>query len=1326
MRTSISAILAVMISGAVCARLQGQDPLPQGNTSPPPPQGKMIVPPGIRNNSSPGSASDKFLPLRLRLLHDLIPTQTQQETEENRPPFELTPGGTRDVPEPIGGSPTTLHEADAIQQAWVAHYGVGLTASDDQAYAMAVDHRDRSIYVVGATGLAASYDYAIVKYDSEGIQQWAARYDGPGHLEDRATAVALDLSGNVYVTGYSAAGPGEAYDYATIKYDVSGVQQWVARYNGPASSYDAATAIAVDAAGNVYVTGRSDSLGGYPDYTTIKYNSSGVQLWVSRYHGPSHGVSYPTSLAVDPSGNVYVTGYSWGWTLRYDYATVKYDSSGVQQWASRYDGPGNSDDHATALAVDASGNVYVTGYSTGSGTAYDYATIKYDSSGVQEWITRYNGPGNGNDWATALAVDGSGNVYVTGDSRGSGTSADFATIKYNGRGVAQWVERYNGPGNLVDGAGAIAVDAWGNVYVTGNSDGLGSSRDYATVKYDSSGAQQWAARYNGVGNSDDYPYALAVDGSGNSYVTGFSGGSGTFYDFATIKYDNSGAQRWIARYNRLATSNDFANSIAVDGLGNVYVTGPATDSGSTTDYATIKYNSRGVQQWVARYDGPGNGTDVAISLAVDGSGNVYVTGHSVGSSTLSDYATIKYNSLGVQQWVARYSGAGGSNNYPSAVALDVSGNVYVTGGSYGPGVNSDYATIKYDRSGVQQWAVRYNGPQDSYDVAYAMTIDASGNVYVTGTSYGSGTAYDYATVKYDSSGVQQWAARYNGPGNGDDVAYAIGVDQMGDVCVTGYSAGEGTLSDYATVKYDNSGIQEWATRYNGPGNADDYAYAISVATSGSVYVTGFSGGLGTSTDYATIKYGKSGAQQWVARYDGPADSSDYATAVAIDAWENVFVTGRSVGQGTSSDFATIKYDSSGAQEWVARYNGTDNTADYASALAVDKSENVYVTGGSMRGIASIFTTVKYGAAFALSSNELSFEATSITCEHQMSVSVTDAGAGDLIISSVISDDADFTVSPSSASIRSGDSVQFNVVFSPLSAGAKSGNIIFTHNLPGSHDTLKVFGMGVGTGSAVSIIRVYGSGWQLVSQPLSTICPVIAHALEYDLEYQSTDTLRFGKGYWEKLTDPEIAYVGFPVATETLSVEPKWNLIGSISWPVAVKEIRCKPPRMKTSAFFGYDGSGYYTADTIFPGRGYWVRVRKAGELVLDTSKHSRPGESDRIKIIPDGETPPPPPDRVVNSADAPSGLPRTYALSQNYPNPFNPSTIFTYQVPARGRVTLRIYNLLGQEIATLVDGFQEAGYKSVAWNSGGIASGVYLYCLTAGNFVQTRKLVLLK
>ncbi|MGA2667910.1 MAG: SBBP repeat-containing protein [Ignavibacteria bacterium] len=370
-------------------------------------------------------------------------------------------------------------------------------------------------------------------------QEWAQRYNGPGNYDDEVRSIAVDGSGNVYITGWSW-GSDTGDDYATIKYSSNGLQDWVRRYNGPENADDGANSIAVDGSGNVYVTGQSGGNTTNWYYATIKYNSSGVQQWVQRYNGPGNGNNIATSIAIDGSGNVYVTGWSKGIGTGYDYATIKYSANGVQLWVQRYSGPGNNDDYAYSIAVDGSGNVYITGYSWGGGTYDDYATIKYNTNGVQQWVQRYNGPGNGYDEATSIVVDSSGNVYVTGWSRGNGPGYDFATIKYSASGVQQWVQRYIGPGNgLNDEANSIAVDYSCNVYVTGTSYGIGTDYDYTTIKYNANGVQQWVQRYNGSGNGMDEARSIVTDASGNVYVTGYSIGFGTGYDYATIKYSQN-------------------------------------------------------------------------------------------------------------------------------------------------------------------------------------------------------------------------------------------------------------------------------------------------------------------------------------------------------------------------------------------------------------------------------------------------------------------------------------------------------------------------------------------------------------------------------------------------------------------------------------------------------------------------------------------------------------------------------------------------------------------------------------------------------------------
>jgi uncharacterized delta-60 repeat protein len=357
----------------------------------------------------------------------------------------------------------------------------------------------------------------------------------------------------------------------------------------------------------------------------------------------------------------------------------------------------------------------------------------------EKWVARYNGPGNYGDWAQAIAVDGSGNVYVTGSS--GFFELDYATVKYNANGKQLWVKKYNGPGNLHDEASAIAVDGSGNVYVTGESYGSGTGYDFATIKYNTNGEQLWQKRYDGPRSTHDKARAIAVDDSGNVYVAGESVNSDNYYDdFATVKYSTNGKQLWVKRYDGPGNKDDLVQAIAVDSSGNIYVTGTSYSSGTDYDYATIKYSTDGKQLWVKSYN---SGRDEARAIAVDGSGKVYVTG-----SSCADYGTVKYNTNGQELWEKNYNGSGNDWDEARAITVDRLGNVYVTGLSKGSGTDYDYATIKYSANGKQLWAKRYNGPGNKDDKAQAIALDGSGNIYITGTSMGSGTDYDYATIKY--------------------------------------------------------------------------------------------------------------------------------------------------------------------------------------------------------------------------------------------------------------------------------------------------------------------------------------------------------------------------------------------------------------------------------------------------------------------------------------------------------------------------------------------------------------------------------------------------
>jgi uncharacterized delta-60 repeat protein len=799
--------------------------------------------------------------------------------------------------------------------------------------------------VTGCSGNGFNDDYLTVKYDAGGAVMWAARHDRGGL--DRAHALVIDGNGNVYVTGDSQAPVGGSnYDYLTIKYSIDGEDLWRATYNGSGNSIDTAYAIAVDSQGGVLVTGGSTGeVGGY-NYATVKYSAQGSELWVAEHDRGGHDIAY--AVEVDASDNVYVTGESRGSSGTLDYLTIKYSADGAELWQTEYNGDDNGDDRVAALLLDGNGRVYVSGSSFGSGGRTDIATVAYDAAGVQQWAARYDSTGGWDD-GMALALDGNGNVHVAGVSEDVDGNFRTVTIKYDASGAELWAVEYAAADSPWNIAASITVDAGGNVHIAGQSmDAEGDTR-FEAIKYSANGVQQWQASH--ADGDDGMASAVALDGAGNLHVSGrVASDPAAAHHFATIKYDPGGMPLWVAG-NPFET-DVFAEQLGVgslaagpafgiDAAGNAYATG-TTFNGVDHDFLTVKFSPTGNLLWSARYNGSGGHNDHAYALAIDADGNVHVTGSSGASSTRTRYATVKYDTNGVQLWAAEHEGAGNGSARGRAIAVDAAGNVHVTGhAQLAANSPQDYLTIKYDANGSLLWDVAYNGSGNLSDFAYALVVDAAGSVHVTGESDGSSGGRNYATVKYASNGVQQWAVEYNGSGNSADQPHDMAVDGSGNVYVTGRARGASGGDNFATVKYDAAGTEQWAVEYKGSGNGLDEALALALDGNGNVLVTGRSLGTTGNSDYATVKYNALGVQQWVAVYDG--GGIDHPGAMRVDDSGNVFVTGRS-SDGTSDNYATVKYDAAGVQQWDHVWDGPLGLNDRAMALALSAHGSLFVAG----------------------------------------------------------------------------------------------------------------------------------------------------------------------------------------------------------------------------------------------------------------------------------------------------------------------------------------------------------------------------------------------
>jgi hypothetical protein len=443
------------------------------------------------------------------------------------------------------------------------------------------------------------------------------------------------------------------------------------------------------------------------------------------------------------------------------------------------------------------------------------------TAGQRMWVSRYHPRAFPADGATDAVRSPDGTkVFVTGYSIGHEGSA-FATIAYRpSTGARLWVARYPAGGRFFSGGSphSIAVSPDGTlVFVTGQRVNADGRTDYATVAYRAAtGAQVWAARYNGPSGGEDSAVSVAVGPHGKMvFVTGSSRtqGAGPTNDFATLAYRAAtGTRVWARRYSAAANSNDQANALAVSPNGRlIFVTGETYRRGAGADYLTVAYRAgTGALQWHARYNGPGNGEDTASSVVVlPDSKTVLVTGSSEARrAASSDWATIAYRAgNGTRRWVSRYNGPGNGYDAASSMAVGPRGTlVYVTGSGTGKTSGEDCTTIAYrTATGARAWLQRFSGPGTGPDRANSVATSPDGSkVFITGLVSTKAADGDYLTIGYRAAtGARLWSRRYNGPASSLDEANTV-VTTARRVIVTGTSfriLGNPGSSDYATIAY---------------------------------------------------------------------------------------------------------------------------------------------------------------------------------------------------------------------------------------------------------------------------------------------------------------------------------------------------------------------------------------------------------------------------------------------------------------------------------------------------------------------------------------------
>ena len=391
-----------------------------------------------------------------------------------------------------------------------------------------------------------------------------------------------------------------------------------------------------DRAGSVFAAGfttgafAGNTNAGDTDGYITKYNPDGSQAWVKQF-GTS-GTDYAIGTGNDNAGNVYSTGYTNGAFTgatnlgSNDGFITKYTSTGTLAWVKQFGTA--ADDTSFGISVDSNGNSYIVGKTYGAFAgnvtqgAYDAYIAKYDTSGTQSWIKQFGT--NQDDETIGVTIDSNDNIYVLGSTVGAfagNTNAsgyDVLVSKYNSSGTQAWVKQLGSSGNNYANINGISTDSTGNVFITGFTDGTFSgntslgSYDGFVAKYSTTGTLAWVRQFGTT--SEDYSAASKTDSVGNTYVTGWTGGQFTGntalggYDGFLAKYNTSGTRLWVKQFG--TNSNDYANGLSIDNLGNIYISG--WTEGSFPTYT----NQGGTDSYIALFDTNGNQLSIPAIPAV--------------------------------------------------------------------------------------------------------------------------------------------------------------------------------------------------------------------------------------------------------------------------------------------------------------------------------------------------------------------------------------------------------------------------------------------------------------------------------------------------------------------------------------------------------------------------------------------------------------------------------------------------------------------------------------------------------------------------------------
>jgi hypothetical protein len=445
----------------------------------------------------------------------------------------------------------------------------------------------------------------------------------------------------------------------------------------------------------------------------------------------------------------------------------------------------------TITKTDASSNVYTAGMTLNSSGDYDAYVVKFSPSGNLLWSRQISGGViGGADFIAGMQVTSTYIAITGGITTSSSTpTTDMFTAKLDATtGSTTWISYFNGSGNLYDAGKHVVIDGSSNIYVTGGSYNS-TNLDFVTIKYNSSGVQQWSALYDYLGY-DDAAIKVVTSGSNLTITGAVTTATANAYKLATLTLAQSTGSLLATSVGTAVTTTsvDVVADMTTDAAGNVVIIGSNTVSGQLNFYVQKVSATTLASIFTYTWNGSSSLDDVAKAVAVDQTtGDIYISGFSTSSTTGRDITVIKLNSSGIFQW-SQLSGYVG-NDESADLVLDASANVYITG--YKTSGTTNYYTAKYSSAGTKIWEIEMDN--NMHDNATNICLDISNNVIVAGQTEVTSGVFNYTALRYSQRDVLVPLDLNSEPANANFQYYT----NLGQV--TTYSGTPAPLATYYTT-----------------------------------------------------------------------------------------------------------------------------------------------------------------------------------------------------------------------------------------------------------------------------------------------------------------------------------------------------------------------------------------------------------------------------------------------------------------------------------------------------------------------------------------------